>query len=56
MPFHSSDRTEFHNHSVFNILIDELNYLQTEGIEIEPKKGEKLRIYFALGLLLGDNL
>lgn len=27
MLFHSSDRTEFHNHSVFNILIDELNYL-----------------------------
>jgi len=56
MLFHSSDRTEFHNHSVFNILIDELNYLQTEDIKIEPKKGEKLRIYFALGLLLGDNL
>ncbi|XP_011699565.1 PREDICTED: uncharacterized protein LOC105456901, partial [Wasmannia auropunctata] len=56
MLFHSSDRIEFNNHSIFNILIDELNYLQTEGIEIEPNKGEKIRIYFALGLLLGDNL
>lgn len=55
MLFHSSDRVDFNNHSIFNILI-ELNYLQTEEIEIEPNKGEKIRIYFALGLLLGDNL
>lgn len=56
MLFHSLDRVAFNNNNIFNILIDELNYLQTEGIEIEPNKGEKLKIYFALGLLLGDNL
>lgn len=68
MLFHSSDQVDFNNHSIFNILVDkfnylqpkgieiEFNYLQTEGIEIEFNKGEKIRIYFALGLLLGDNL
>ena len=40
---------------IFQIFIEELNYLETEGIDIEIEKG-KQKIYFALGFLLGDNL
>ena len=53
--FHSQDRYQFENHIIFQIFIEELNYLETECIDIETEKG-KQKIYFALGLLLGDNL
>lgn len=53
--FHSVDRTQFSNTSIFTILIDEINYLQKEGLEIQTKEGS-FHIYFALGLILGDNL
>jgi len=49
MLLHSSDRIEFSNQSIFNIL-EELNYLQTEEIEIEPNKGEKLEFILLLAL------
>ena len=35
--------------------MDEINYLQKKGITFEMN-GSKITIYFALGLLLGDNL
>jgi len=36
-------------------LIDEINYLEKEGIQIKTKSGI-FQIYFGLGLILGDNL
>jgi len=53
--FHSSDRVEFGNNVIFNPLIDELNYLQETGIEIDTPvfKGT---LYYDLGLIIGDNL
>lgn len=52
--FHSTDRSLFSNKSIFTILVDEINYLQKEGLQIETK--DVFQIYFALGLILGDNL
>lgn len=53
--FYTNDRKEFGNLAVFNILIQEIKYLQTHGIEINiDTKSEK--IYFDVGLILGDNL
>lgn len=53
--FHSSDRVEFGNNVIFKPVIDELNFLQNVGIEIDTSvfKGT---LYFNLGLILGDNL
>lgn len=53
--FHASDRIEFGNFNVFKILIDELHFLQREGLLIETKNGTE-RIYFALGLICRDTL
>lgn len=53
--FHSVDRSQFSNTSIFTILVDEINYLQKEGLEIQTTEGS-FHIYFALGLVLGDNL
>lgn len=55
--FHASDRTYIHNgnYNVFKILVDELNFFQDEGITVECNKEGK-KIYFAIGLFLGDNL
>lgn len=53
--FYSSDRDTYSNESIFQIVVDEINYLQNEGITFEIN-GSKITIYFALGLLLGDNL
>lgn len=53
--FHSVDRSQFSNTSIFTILVDEINFLQKEGLEIETTAGS-FHIYFALGLVLDDNL
>ncbi|XP_060855137.1 uncharacterized protein LOC132932792 [Metopolophium dirhodum] len=53
--FHSSDRVEFGNRIIFQPLIDELNFLQETGIEISTPDYEG-KLYFELGLILGDNL
>lgn len=52
----SADRTEFGNKSIFNKIIQELKYLETEGIEIQTSSGKKIHVYFTLLLILGDNL
>ncbi|XP_034254729.1 uncharacterized protein LOC117653268 [Thrips palmi] len=52
---YSLDRSLFGNANVFKILVDEINYLQKTGIEIDVD-GSPIRVYFALGLVLGDNL
>lgn len=53
--FHSSDRVKFGNAIIFKPLIDELNFLQEYGIEIDTPEF-KGKFYFELGLILGDNL
>lgn len=53
--FHSVDQSQFSNTSIFTILIDEINYLQKEGLKIHTREGS-FHIYFALGLVSGDNL
>lgn len=40
---------------VYRPVIDELTFLETEGIEIQTAEGPK-RVFFLLGLLQGDNL
>lgn len=53
--FHSSDRVVFQNHKIFHKVINELNFLQSEGILVDTETGSE-RVYFALGLVMGDNL
>ncbi|KYN35122.1 hypothetical protein ALC56_10544, partial [Trachymyrmex septentrionalis] len=53
--FYSLDRDTYLNEKIFHIVMDEINYLQKKGITFEMN-GSKITIYFALGLLLGDNL
>ena len=53
--FNSKDREEFSNKKTLEPLIQELKYLETNGILVKTKDGEK-RIFFCLGLVIGDNL
>ena len=53
--FHSSDRVEFGNEAVFRILINELHFLENEGIDVATSQGSQ-KVHFILGLVLGDNL
>lgn len=53
--FKSNDRTEFGNHAVFKHIINQLNFLENIGIEINIK-GCLYHVFFSLGLILGDNL
>ncbi|XP_011858483.1 PREDICTED: uncharacterized protein LOC105556038 [Vollenhovia emeryi] len=53
--FHSNDRKNFGNRKTFAPLINELIFLETEGIEINTMKENK-RVYFATSILTGDNL
>lgn len=53
--FYSLDRSSYGNKNVFRILVDEINYLQRSGIVLNID-GSQVRVYFALGLILGDNL
>jgi hypothetical protein len=55
MLFRSSDRAKFHNRATFDILINELTFLETEGIIVNTEIGPK-RMCFIMCLLLGDNL
>ena len=53
--FHSNHRKDFGNHAVFHILIEELEFLQRNGIILNLPKDNR-KVYFKLGLLVGDNL
>jgi hypothetical protein len=53
--FHSSDRSQFGNRVVFQPVINELNYLASEGIQFNVPGYHGL-IYFELALIIGDNL
>lgn len=53
--FYTQNRKDFGNKLTFNKLIEELKYLQEQGIEITVDK-KIIKICFKLGLILGDNL
>ncbi|CAG9773374.1 unnamed protein product [Ceutorhynchus assimilis] len=53
--FHTSDLKEFGPSVIFSPMINELNFLRTEGITVELPRG-KSHIYFNTILFLGDNL
>lgn len=51
----SADRVQYGNKNIFYKIIEELKYLETEGIEIQISS-KNIRVYFTLLLILGDNL
>ncbi|XP_057322494.1 uncharacterized protein LOC130665881 [Microplitis mediator] len=53
--YSSKDRQEFGNYAVYRTLIEELRFLDKHGVELDLPQG-KTKIYFKLGLILGDNL
>lgn len=53
--FYSSYRRTFGNQKVFEKLIQEFMFLETEGI-IVKQNNESIRLYFVFSLILGDNL
>lgn len=53
--FYSDDRKQYGNRKTFVPLITELTFLESKGIDINMTE-KKQRIYFATGLLIGDNL
>jgi len=53
--FNSNDRKEVGNKNIFKELISEINFLQTNGVNIEIQN-KNYTIHFYLALILGDNL
>lgn len=53
--FNTLDRKVFSNSIIFSKVIDELQYLENNGIVLSHN-GENKCIYFKLSLILGDNL
>ncbi|XP_031359195.1 uncharacterized protein LOC116182794 isoform X1 [Photinus pyralis] len=54
--FYSSDRARHGNKKIFESLIDDLIFLEREGIYVDRPDGIQEKIYFTLFLILGDNL
>lgn len=52
----SIDIKNYGNEQCFQYLINELKYLEINGIDIKIDKNSNLRVHFILGLVLGDNL
>lgn len=46
---------KIYGNQIFKVMVDELHYLETEGITITLENGRQQQIYFALALVLGDN-
>lgn len=53
--FYTNDKKKSNNDDVFKVLIDEINFLQKEGILINVAN-KLIRVKFQLLLILGDNL
>lgn len=51
---HYPDKVK-HGHRVFQVLVDELTFLEIEGICVELENGVTCQIYFSLAMILGDN-
>lgn len=56
MLFNVIDRKNVEDAVLFSKLIDELNFLQDEGIKIKEGNNTEKTVYFKFVLLLGDNL
>lgn len=52
----SADRVQYGNKSVFYKIIQQLKYLEIEGLTIKTSSGKDVHVYFTLLLILGDNL
>jgi hypothetical protein len=52
---YSSDRSMFGNRKAFNSLLEELQFLESNGVTLQLPEGN-LRVYFCLFAVLGDNL
>lgn len=52
--FSSVDRQDFGNHRVFRRLVNELIFLQNEGIDI-ISNNNNVRVFFTIGLVTADN-
>ncbi|XP_071057004.1 uncharacterized protein [Onthophagus taurus] len=52
----SIDMHTFGNKQCLNKFTEDLKVLEQEGIILNPEKDNTIRIYFKLGLVLGDNL
>lgn len=53
--FKTEHKKSFGSWAIFKDLIEELNYLETTGINVTVNNEENT-IYFTLGLIIGDNL
>lgn len=53
--FNADDRKSYGNKKIFQPLVEELQYLEKEGILINTPEGEE-KVYFPTVLLIGDNL
>lgn len=53
--FIANDRKEFGNTNIFKELINEINYLQRNGINVN-EENQNYTIYFSLSLIIRDNL
>lgn len=53
--FYAEDRVKFGNETIFNILIEDINYLRTKGVKI-CVESKKYQLFFVMVQLLGDNL
>lgn len=53
--FHSSDLKEFGEKIIFSKLVEELNKLQSDGVELVLPTEIK-KVFFCTALFLGDNL
>lgn len=53
--FHSIERSEFGNRSVFTEFLNSLKKLETEGIDIKSEN-RSIKVYFNIALITGDNL
>lgn len=55
--FYSSDRVKYGNEATFNILINEIQKLEKDGLEIFVQdQNKKVSVYFSLVSVTGDNL
>lgn len=53
--FNADDRKSYGNKKTFRPLVEELKYLETEGVLINTPQGE-VKVFFPTVLLIGDNL
>ena len=53
--FNTLDRGVITNPIIFSKVIEEINFLQTQGINVDIN-GKKIKVFFVLSLIIGDNL